>query len=85
MRTTIRIDDELYRHLKATAARTGRTVAAVIEDAIRLGLVPSEEPRAARYAVRPIGSGGLKAGVDLSFNSAVIDAMDEGSSSDALR
>ncbi|WP_250578262.1 ribbon-helix-helix protein, CopG family, partial [Mycobacterium tuberculosis] len=34
MRTTIRIDDELYREVKAKAARSGRTVAAVLEDAV---------------------------------------------------
>lgn len=34
-RTTIRIDDELYRAVKEHAARSGRTIGAVIEDAIR--------------------------------------------------
>jgi predicted DNA-binding protein len=33
VRTTIRIDDELYRMVKERAARTGRTVAAVLEAA----------------------------------------------------
>ncbi|WP_234776485.1 ribbon-helix-helix domain-containing protein, partial [Mycobacterium tuberculosis] len=40
MRTTIRIDDELYREVKAKAARSGRAVAAVLEDAVRRGLNP---------------------------------------------
>ncbi|MBO0866696.1 MAG: CopG family transcriptional regulator, partial [Mycobacterium sp.] len=59
MRTTIRIDDELYRAVKAKAARSGRTVAAVLEDAVRRGLSRPEQQRAKhRYAVRPTGSGG---------------------------
>ena len=37
MRTTIRIDDELYRSVKEQAARSGRTVASVLEDAVRIG------------------------------------------------
>jgi plasmid stability protein len=85
MRTTIRIDDELYRQVKAMAARSGRTVAAVLEDAVRRGLTPSEQRPARRYAVRPMGRGGLRSGVDLSSNAAVAEAMDEGAPIDALR
>jgi predicted DNA-binding protein len=85
MRTTIRIDDELYREVKAKAARSGRTVAAVLEDAVRRGLNPSEQRASRRYVVRPMGRGGLRPGVDLSSNAAVAEAMDEGASVDALR
>lgn len=60
MRSTIRIDDELYREVKQRAARSGRTVAAVLEDAVRRGLTPSERRSAGRYTIRPIGSGGLR-------------------------
>ncbi|ARG59265.1 ribbon-helix-helix protein, CopG family [Mycobacterium kansasii] len=85
MRTTIRIDDELYREVKARAARSGRTVAAVLEDAVRCGLNPPGQSAAGRYRVQPIGSGGLRPGVDLSSNAAVAEAMDEGVPVDALR
>ncbi len=85
MRTTIRIDDDLYREVKARAARSGRTVAAVLEDAVRRGLNPSTPQQANPYAIRPVGSGGLRPGVDLSSNAAVAEAMDEGISVDALR
>jgi hypothetical protein len=85
VRTTIRIDDDLYRQVKAKAARTGRTVAAVLEDAVRRGLRPAEQSAASRYVVRPTGRGGLRPGVDLSSNTAVAEAMDEGASVDALR
>ena len=85
MRTTIRIDDELYREVKTRAARSGRTVAAVLEDAVRRGLNPSEAHAGGRYAVRTTGRGGLAPGVDLSSNNAVAEVMDEGMSVDAMR
>ncbi len=40
MRTTIRIDDDLYRRAKARAASSGQTVAELIEDAVRVALRP---------------------------------------------
>jgi predicted DNA-binding protein len=85
VRTTIRIDDELYREVKARAARSGRTVAAVLEDAVRRGLNPPEQQSGGRYVVRPLGTGGLRPGVDLASNVSVREAMDEGVSVDALR
>lgn len=85
MRTTIRIDDELYREVKAKAARSGRTVAAVLEDAVRCGLNSTARPAPSRYQVRPTGRGGLQPGVDLSSNAAVAEALGEGASLDALR
>jgi hypothetical protein len=85
VRTTIRIDDDLYREVKAIAARAGRTVAAVLEDAVRRGLDVSEARTRQRYAVRPTGTGGLRPGVDLSSNAAVGEILDEGASIDALR
>ncbi|MFV0494646.1 ribbon-helix-helix protein, CopG family [Mycobacterium sp.] len=85
MRTTIRIDDQLYREVKAQAARSGRTVAAVLEDAVRRGLRPPAQPAAPPYKVKATGRGGLRAGVDLSSNAAVAEAMEEGVSVDAMR
>lgn len=85
MRTTIRIDDDLYREVKATAARAGRTVASVLEDAVRRGLNPIEQRNATRYVVTATGRGGLQPGVDLSSNAAVAELMDEGACVDALR
>jgi hypothetical protein len=85
MRTTIRIDDELYRQVKAKAARSGQTVAAVLEDAVRRGINPPEQRTSGPYTVRPFGRGGLRPGVDLSSNASVYEAMDEGVSIDELR
>lgn len=85
VRTTIRIDDELYREVKTKAARSGRTVASVLEDAVRRGLNPAEQRAPSRYRVRPGGRGGLRLGVDLSSNAAVAEVLEDGAPLDALR
>ena len=86
MRTTIRIDDALYRAVKERAARSGRTIAAVLEDAVRIGLQPSPTGSGrSRFVVKPSGSGGLRPGIDLSSNASVRQALDEGRPLDALR
>lgn len=85
MRTTIRIDDDLYRKVKEKAARSGRTVAAVLEDAVRRGLEPPQRRGVRGYKIRPTGRGGLRAGVDLSSNAATAETLDEGASLDDLR
>jgi hypothetical protein len=85
MRTTIRIEDALYRTVKARAARSGRTVAAVLEDAVRRGLDASDDAGRGRYEVRPLGRGGLRPDVDLSSNAAMTEILDQDVSADALR
>ena len=85
MRTTIRIDDALYRKVKAMAARSGRTMAAVLEDAVRRGLGTPGETARVHYELRPLGRGGLQPGVDLSSNAAMTETLDHGASVDALR
>ena len=50
VRTTVRLDDDLYREVKARAAREGRTVASVLEDAVRVGMRRPADAR--REAVR---------------------------------
>ena len=66
MRTTIRLDDELFRRAKETAARSGRTLAAVIEDALRQALNRLPENGGSKpYRIRSSGRGGPKPGVDL--------------------
>lgn len=85
MRTTIRIDDALYRDVKARAAAAGRTVASVIEDAVRRGLADEESKQRPPYRVQAAGSGGLRPGVDLSSSAALREALDEGRPVDELR
>ncbi len=85
MRTTIRIDDALYRKLKAEAGRSGRTIGELIEDAVRTALADARRTKEAVRALPVHGSGGLLPGVDLTSNAAVQDLLDEGTPLDALR
>lgn len=82
---TIRMDDELYREVKATATRSGRSVSAVLRDAIRRGLHPPEQGSSGRYTVRHTGRGGLQPRVTLSSNAVLAEVMDADRSIDALR
>jgi hypothetical protein len=84
MRTTIRIDDGLYRRAKAAAARSGRTVSEVIEDAVRTSL--QTRPSAGEPPDLPVyGGSGTMPGIDLSDGAALRETMDEDESLSALR
>jgi hypothetical protein len=85
VRTTIRIDDDLYRAVKERAARSGRTVAAVLEDAVRIGLSPPERGERPPFRVEASGSGGLRPGIDLAAGASIREALDEAVALDALR
>ena len=77
MRTTLRIDDDLYAEVKRLAARTGRTVTAVIEDALRSGLARGRAtPRRRRKRLPTFGGGGVRPGVDLDSSASLLDLMD---------
>ena len=77
MRTTININDALLRSAKVQAARTNRTLTAVIEDALRLALVQKPEQTPSRKIKVPTaGAGGLQPGVDLDDMSSVFDRME---------
>jgi hypothetical protein len=77
MRTTVRLDDDLLREAKRHAAATGRTLTAVIEDALRetLGRRRQQGSRQ-RIKLRTVGGSGTQPGVDLDDSSALLDLMD---------
>lgn len=76
MRTTIRLDAGLLAEAKKAAAETGRTLTAVIEDALR--------ERLARRKIRPrppvrlttFRGDGLVPGIDLDDSATLQDAME---------
>ena len=77
MRTTIRLDDQLFAELKKTAAEEGRPLAAVIEDALRESMA-RRRAQSDRTPVRlPTFRGdGLMPGVDLDSTAMLLDLMD---------
>ena len=51
MRTTLNLDDALYRKAKITAAQKGRTVSELIEEGLRFTLEANARPLTARRRV----------------------------------
>lgn len=78
MRTTIRLDEELLRDAKAAAAASGRTLTALIEDALREALSRRHGHASPARVELPTfqGGGGLQAGVDLDDSAALLDLME---------
>jgi predicted transcriptional regulator len=76
MRTTIDINDELFRRLKRRAADEGTTVRAVVERALRTHLEPQTRARAAYTLAWRTERGRLQPGVDLDDRDALIDLME---------
>jgi Arc/MetJ family transcription regulator len=76
MRTTVNIDDHLLAEAKVLAARTSRSLSAVVDDALR-AMFRRDAEVAARHEFRlpTHGAGGLQAGVDLEDKQALAELM----------
>jgi Arc/MetJ family transcription regulator len=77
MRTTVRLDDRLLAEAKKRAAESGRTLTAVLEDALRESLAR----RSAHSKSRPVRlktakGGGIRPGVDLDDSASLLDVME---------
>lgn len=79
MRTTVRLEDGLFRAIKEYAAQSDRTVTSVLEEALRRLLADAERARSVGRAVLPVSSagGGALPGVDLDDSAALAELMDE--------
>jgi hypothetical protein len=73
MRTTIRLDDDLFYRVKQLAAQSGRTMTGVIEDALRERLARQDSPPA-RKPVRltTVSGNGLQPGIDLDDSASLL-------------
>jgi len=76
MRTTIRLDDHLLAQAKQLAARTHRTLTAVIEDALREVLARRNQTRKKVVKLPTYGGSGTRPGVDISNSAALLDIME---------
>jgi plasmid stability protein len=74
MRTTLQLDDELVVQAKIRAARSGRTLSQVIEDALRQAHADHVEPTRRRVLV-PTSPGCPLPGVNLHDNADLLDLM----------
>jgi len=78
MRTTIKIDDRLLAEAKARAADSGRTLNAVVEDALREAFARRATADRAPRPKLPVFRGGrLVPGVDLDDSAALLEQMEK--------
>jgi hypothetical protein len=77
MRTTINLDDALLTEAKQVAARTGRSLTAVVEDALRQSLYRRDPASRQTIELPVFGEGGPQPGVDLDDSAALLDLMDQ--------
>jgi hypothetical protein len=77
MRTTIRMDEHLLREAKAYAAATDRTLARLIEDALREAPARRDaQPAPRRVRLTTVGGPGPRPGVDLDRDAKLLDIME---------
>jgi Rv0623-like transcription factor len=77
MRTTIRINEQLLKEAKELAARRGKTLTSVIEDALRESLSRQHSSgQRKRVHLVTFSGKGLLPGVDLDDSAALLDVME---------
>lgn len=77
MRTTVNIDEQMLIAAKSAATQSGRTLSAVIEDAIRASMARRAEiGRSVPPPLPTFSGGGLQPGVDLDDSVALLDLME---------
>lgn len=85
MRTTIRIDDEILAAAKRQARRTGQTLGAVIEAALRRASAVDAPTDPVTDIPVFTGGSGPAPGVDLDSNRALYELLDDGTDLDRRR
>jgi hypothetical protein len=77
MRTTIRLDEHLLTEAKQRAARSGTTLTALIEQALRESFSRREDrPEKGPVKLPAWGHGWVRAGVDLDDSASLLDLME---------
>jgi hypothetical protein len=79
MRTTLQIDEQLFRAAKKAAAESGRTFTALVEDALRQALSTRKPPETGEpFQLPSLDMGETMPGVDFDNNAALLDLMESG-------
>lgn len=76
MRTIINLDDDLHRRAKAYAAKIGKSLTALVEEALRIRLARPEIRRRGEVRLPTFRGDGLNPGVSLDDMDTVYDRMD---------
>lgn len=75
MRTTLSIDDQLLAEAKRRAQESGITLGAFVEDALRSAFATPRRRHGRVHLTTSTATGGPRAGVDLTSNRGLYDAM----------
>jgi hypothetical protein len=75
MRTTVTIDDALYRRAKARAALAGQSVGSVMEEALRVLLRDQSAPGEAPSNLPSFDCGPFLPGIDPNDTSSLLDPL----------
>jgi len=76
MRTTLTIDDHLYRAVKRQAAGSGRTIRQFIEEALSKAVVEKQKPKPGFKLRWVTVKGPTRPGVDLADREALYELME---------
>jgi hypothetical protein len=78
MRTTVRLDQALFREAKKYAAETGRSLTAVIADSLRESLGRRRKaPKNRSVRLPTFGGGRILPGINLDKTSELLGRLDE--------
>ena len=79
MRTTIRLNDNILKLAKKTAAERHTTLTALIDAGLRyvLSLRTKTVKQRNIIRIRSVGRGGLRSGVNLDNNAALLEKMEQ--------
>jgi hypothetical protein len=76
VRTTLTLDRDVAEHLKKEIRRTGQSLKATINEALRRGLrLAGKRPRLPHFEVRPHAFG-VKPGIDLDRINQLVDELE---------
>lgn len=76
MRTTIELNDSLFRQLKQEAARRGITLRELVDERLRGAAALPHQRNEYRFNWKPFRGGHLQPGVRLNDRDALFDLMD---------
>lgn len=77
MRTTVRLDEHLLAQAKQYAAASGKTLTAVLEDALREALARRHtSTRRKRVRLRTCDGNGVLPGVDIDDSASLLELME---------
>jgi hypothetical protein len=85
VRTTLTLDADVAKHLAREIRRTGKSLKAIVNEGLRLGLgLSTKQPKARRFVVEPHPLG-VKPGIDLDRVNQLADELEAEEAARSLR